>query len=166
MLNIDQLSNCYTVRKISDADVEAILELYQGNMQFYKYCEADPTREQVLNDLHLTPPGMDASSKYYVGFFYNGTLLAVMDLIDGYPNPATVYIGLFMMNRAFQGRGIGTAILDETTACLKSIGKKRIMLAIDKDNPQSTHFWKKNGFQVIKEVDRNGWTMLVAEKWI
>jgi hypothetical protein len=26
------------------------------------------------------------------------------------------------------------------------------------------HFWKKNGFIVIKEVDRNGWTALVAEK--
>ena len=92
------------------------------------------------------------------------TLLAVMDLIDGYPEPETGYIGFFMMNSAFQGQGIGTTIIDEAMAHLKSLGKRRIMLAIDKDNPQSTHFWMKNSFRVIKEVDRNGWTMLVAER--
>ena len=39
-----------------------------------------------------------------------------------------------------------------------------LRLAIDKGNPQSAHFWKKNGFIVIKEVDREGWTVLVSEK--
>ena len=27
-----------------------------------------------------------------------------------------------------------------------------------------THFWKKNGFEVISEADVNGWTKLVAER--
>ena len=31
-------------------------------------------------------------------------------------------------------------------------------------NPQSTHFWKKNGFKVISEADVNGWTKLVSER--
>ena len=37
-------------------------------------------------------------------------------------------------------------------------------VAIDKGNPQSSHFWKKNGFEVISEADVNGWTKLVAER--
>ena len=87
-----------------------------------------------------------------------------MDLIDGYPEPEIAFIGFFMMNKDLQGRGVGTAIIRETAAYLKATGKTTIRLAIDKGNPQSTHFWKKNGFIVIKEVDRNGWTALVAEK--
>ena len=87
-----------------------------------------------------------------------------MDLIDGYPEPETAFIGFFMMNKDLQGQGIGTAIIQETAAYLKTAGKTAIRLAIDKGNPQSTYFWKKNGFIVIKEVDRNGWTALVAEK--
>jgi hypothetical protein len=47
---------------------------------------------------------------------------------------------------------------------LKSIGKTSVRLAIDKGNPQSTHFWKKNGFEIISEADVNGRTKLVAEK--
>jgi len=46
----------------------------------------------------------------------------------------------------------------------RTIGKIAVRLSIDKGNPQSMHFWKKNGFNVIKEVDVNGWTKLVAEK--
>jgi hypothetical protein len=47
---------------------------------------------------------------------------------------------------------------------LTVIGKTAIRLAINKDNPQSNHFWKKNGFNVIKEVNRNGELILIAEK--
>lgn len=69
-----------------------------------------------------------------------------------------------MMNKDLQGQGTGTAIIQEAAAYLKTAGKTSIRLAIDKGNPQSTHFWKKNGFIVIKEVDRNEWTALVAKK--
>ena len=89
-----------------------------------------------------------------------------MDLIDGYPKPETAFIGLFMMNRDYQGRQIGSAIIGETLDYLRTIGKTAIRLAIDKGNPQSTHFWKKNSFEVISEVDVNGWTKLVMEQMI
>ena len=59
---------------------------------------------------------------------------------------------------------IGTTIISEVLNYLKIIGKKAVRLAIDKGNPQSTHFWKKNGFEVISEADVNGWTKLVAER--
>ena len=87
-----------------------------------------------------------------------------MDLIDGYPLPETAYIGFFMMNPTYQGKKIGTAIIDEVIDYLKNTGKTSVRLAIDKGNPQSTHFWKKNGFEVIAEADVNGWTKLAAER--
>jgi len=149
MLDISKLSRTYDVRRLNDADLEEIYTLCRANTQYYQYCEAKPTREQVLNDLHITPPGKDLASKYYTGFYQDTELIAVMDLIDGYPDPDICFIGFFMMNKAYQG---------------KSLGYKSVRLAIDKGNPQSTHFWKKNGFVVISEVDRNGWTILVSEK--
>ena len=97
--------------------------------------------------------------------FYDGDeLVAVMDLVDGYPDPKTAYIGFFMMNPSYQGKQVGTAIIRETVEYLGSIGKTAVRLAIDKGNPQSTHFWTKNGFEVLFEADVNGWTKLVAEK--
>ena len=166
MIDISKISKFYDIRRLDDSDVDSILNFCQKNTQFYEYCEAEPTREQVLNDLHITPPGIGLSDKYYIGFYQKETLIAVMDLIDGYPEPEIAFIGFFMMNKDLQGLGVGTAIIQETAAYLKTARKKAIRLAIDKGNPQSTHFWKKNGFIVIKEVDRNGWTALVAEKQI
>ncbi len=69
-----------------------------------------------------------------------------------------------MMNPQYQGKEIGTAIVGEVIDYLQRIGKTAVRLAIDKGNPQSSHFWKKNGFKVIAEADVNGWTKLVAEK--
>ena len=114
--------------------------------------------------MRITPPGITLSDKYFFGFFEGQELVAVMDLIDGYPKLESAYIGFFMMNREYQGKQIGSAIVGETVDYLRKIGKTAIRLAIDKGNPQSTHFWQKNGFRVIREVDRNGWTALVAEK--
>ena len=37
-------------------------------------------------------------------------------------------------------------------------------LGIDKDNPQSNYFWRKNGFEVIREVEIEEGIILVAEK--
>ena len=164
MMDISRLSKHYSIRLLDDSDVDDILELCRQNTLFYEYTEAKPSKEQIQNDMRITPPGIPQEKKYFIGFFENETLVAVMDLIDGYPKPETAYIGFFMMNRKYQGKGIGSAIIRESAAYLGSIGKTAIRLAIDKGNPQSTHFWKKNGFQIISEVDRNGWTKLVAER--
>ena len=91
-------------------------------------------------------------------------MVAILDLIDGYPEPDIGYFGFFMMNAALQGKQIGSAIIQGVCAFLKRIGKTAVRLAIAKDNPQANHFWKKNGFVVIKEADKEGWTVLVAEK--
>ena len=69
-----------------------------------------------------------------------------------------------MMNLKYQGKQIGTAIIGEALDYLRITGKTSVRLAIDKGNPQSTHFWKKNGFEVIAEADVNGWTKLAAER--
>ena len=163
MIDIPSLSRQYDVRRLSDSDADAVLALCEGNELFYRYCAAEPTREQVLSDMHITPPGIDESHKHYVGFYQGDVLVAVMDLIDGYPEGDIAYIGFFMMNIAFQGRQLGSALIREIKDFLKQNGLRAVRLAIDKANPQSNHFWKKNGFEVIREVPRDEWTVLEAE---
>ena len=164
MIDVTRLSSHYKVRLLTADDENRILDLCRRNPLFYEFTEARPTREEIQNDMTLTPPGIDRSAKYYIGFFENRDLVAVMDIVDGYPNPETAYIGFFMMNPDHQGKHIGTEIISETAAYLKVIGKTAIRLAIDKGNPQSSHFWKKNGFITVAEADVNGWTKLVSER--
>lgn len=164
MLDIPLLSKEYRIRRLDDSDADDILNFCQKNTLYYQYCGAETSKEQVLNDLHITPPGVNIADKYYVGFFNDAEMVAVLDLIDGYPESDLAYIGFFMMNATLQGKQLGSAIIQDVCAYLKQIGKTAIRLGIAKDNPQANHFWKKNGFLVIKEVDLEGWTVLVAEK--
>ena len=164
MIDISMLSKKYSIVRLDDSDADDILDFCRKNTLYYQYCGAETSKEQVLNDLHITPPGVDTADKYYVGIFNGEKMVAVLDLIDGYPESDIAYIGFFMMNAALQGRQIGSAIIQDVCAYLKQIGKTAIQLGIAKDNPQANHFWKKNSFTVIKEVERDGWTILVAEK--
>ena len=67
--------------------------------------------------------------KYFVGFFEKGRMVAIMDLIDGYPEEKILFIGLFMTDGGVQNKGVGSAIISELTDYLKSINYIAIRLA-------------------------------------
>lgn len=165
-IGITKLTSKYSARRLTDADAAIIYELCIGNTQFYKYSwNIKPlTIELIKDDLKAIPPGKGLSDKYYVGFFDGEKLVAVLDLIDGYPEDDIAYIGFFMLAKEYQGRGLGSALIAELCDYLKSVGFKRARLGIDKENPQSNHFWKKNGFTVIKEVAKEDNVLLLAER--
>ncbi len=165
MIDINKLSSRFATRRLEEVDVNSVVVLMEKNTLFYKYTDARPTKEDVLGDMKATPPGIGIDDKYYFGFYDGDMLVAIMDLIDGFPSPEIAYIGFFMMNAEYQGRGVGKSIIDEVLAYLETTGKTKVQLAIDKGNPQSTHFWtKKNGFEIIREADNDGWIKLVAER--
>ena len=163
-INIRKLSKRYDVRKLNSDDVQMIYLFCKKNTQYYKYCGKELTIDLIEKDLEITPPGIPIEQKNYIGFFDNGNLVAIMDLEDGYPNKDYVYIGFFMMGCELQGKGIGSIIISEALEYLHEQGFQKSQLGIDKDNPQSNHFWRKNGFEVIREVEIEEGIILVAEK--
>ena len=163
-IKITKLSSAYRVRALTGGDLALIWDLCLQNTQFYQYCGKQPSKELIQSDMELTPPGKALSDKYYVGFFDNETLIAVMDLIDGYPDETTAYIGFFMLAKDRQGRGLGSRLIAEVCGYLKELGFQRVRLGIDKDNPQSNHFWIKNGFTVLAEVPQEEGVILLAQR--
>lgn len=167
MLRIHEIFSQYSVRRLSESDIPLILNLMEGNPQFYAYCDAQSTPEDIVRDMTLLPPGKSPCDKYYVGLFSDTRLVAVLDLIDGYPDDRTAFIGFFMMNREVQGKGTGSAIITELCLYLQRAGFARVHLAIDPDNPQSNHFWKKNRFEIVREAMTESpqqQTVLLAER--
>lgn len=164
MIDISLLSDRYFIRRLVDADADDILRFCEKNTLYYQYCNATPSKEQVLSDLHIAPPGVEMQDKYYLGFFIEDELAAVLDLIDGYPEKNMAFIGFFMMNADLQGRGLGTGVIGDVCDHLRRMGFSAVRLAIAEDNPQANRFWAKNGFAVIGKVPMDGWTALVAQK--
>ena len=146
-MDIAKLSKTYAVRRLEREDAEIVLSVYSGNDVFYQCHPPLPTIDSIIEDMDALPPGKEYSDKYFIGFFRDGQLVAVMDLILDYPVEKTGFIGLFIMHTAFQGLGIGTQIITEALSVLKNLGYEKIQLGIDKGNPQSEAFWTKNEFQ-------------------
>ena len=123
------------------------------------------TVESILEDMEALPPNKEYEDKHYIGFFGEGTLAAVMDLIERYPNPETALLGFFAMNVNLQGQGIGTGIISDSIDYLAQVGFEKVRLGIDKGNPQSKAFWLKNGFTFTgEEYESDGSTILVMER--
>ena len=139
-------SGGYAVRPLAAADAEKILALCAGNGQFYRYHPPMATRESILEDMTALPPGVTAIRKHYLGFFDGETLVAVLDLIEHYPQEGAAYIGFFMTKKERQGRGFGTALIGGLLDELRRSKFRKVRLAVDKGNPQSKAFWEKNGF--------------------
>ena len=165
-IDITHLSGTYAVRHLTPEDVDTVCALCRRNTQYYRYCGSGrtATAEDIRQDMQLLPPHTTPEQKYYIGFFDGAALVAIMDLIRGYPDDDTAFIGFFMLDIGLQGRGVGSALIAEALDYLRTLGCRRCMLGIDKDNPQSNHFWRKNGFQITREVQQERGVILVAEK--
>lgn len=144
-------SQRYAACPLTEADVDAILALCAENEQFYRYHPPLATKESILEDLTALPPGKNAADKHYLGFFDEEGLVAVLDLIERYPQENGAYIGFFMTRKAVQGRGVGSALIGELRNELREEGFRRVRLAVDRGNPQSKAFWEKNGFVLTGE---------------
>ena len=150
-MKIKDLSKTFYVRKLDKDDIEMIYDLSYKNHIYYQYHPPFVTRESILDDMKALPPGKSYDDKYYIGFFENDSLVAIMDLILDYPTKGIAFIGLFMTNIQYQHKGIGSNIISEITMSLKSLGYRKIRLGVDKGNPQSYSFWYKNNFNVVSE---------------
>lgn len=150
-MDIRKLSDCFDVRRLCEKDMEQIYFLSCGNTMFYEYHPPFVTRESILEDMEALPPGKGYEDKFYIGFFDGETLVAVMDLIRDFPEKRTVFIGLFMMNPQYQGKGVGSKIIGECISCVQKWGYRSLRLGVDIGNPQSLAFWRKNGFTAISE---------------
>ena len=98
-MNINSLSQKYSVRKLDENDVDIIYDQYHPPFV---------TRESILDDMGALPPGKGYDDKFYVGFFENDSLVGLMDLILDYPEKEISFIGLFMTDTRYQNRGVGS----------------------------------------------------------
>ena len=154
-MDIRLLSKEYKVQMLNINDVDSIYDMSCENKIFYKYHPPFVTKKSIVDDMKALPPNKSYDDKYYLGFFDGKTLIAYMDLILGYPTDEIAFIGLFMTNINYQNKGIGSNIIRDVCNYLKQLDFKKVRIGVDKENPQSNYFWKKNGFCIISKEEYN-----------
>lgn len=163
--DISALSRKYAIRVLSEADTASVFALCRENRLYYEYCPPFVTPESIRADMHALPPGKGPEDKYYCGFFDGEQLIAVLDLICGYPGADSAFIGFFMTAVPYQHRGISAGIIAELCEGLAEQGFAEIRLGWVKGNPQASSFWKRNGFtETGLSYDTSLYTVTVARR--
>ncbi len=166
-MDIKLLSEKYCVKIIDEDNIVDVLSVCEGNPFYYSYYGMLPSVELIKEDLEALPPNKTKEDKYYVGFYKEDILVAILDLIDGYPDKDTAFIGFFMMNKDFQGKDVGTSIIEECIKYLEKLEFKKVRLAYIKENNQSKNFWLKNKFKHIGIEDmQERYTAVLLERVI
>lgn len=164
-VTIENLSKKYSVKTLGKNDVSAVYNLCSKNTLYYDYCPPFVTPESIKADMTALPPGKTADDKFYVGYFDGDKLIAVMDLILGFPESDTAYVGFFMTDVSVQGQCIGSSIISELSRFVSDSGFYKIQLGWVKGNPQPEHFWHKNGFcETGKTHDMDDFTVVEAQR--
>ncbi len=164
-MDIRKFSDRYTVRLLTDEDVPRICVLCSGNPLYYQHCPPFVTEDSIRSDMKALPPRKTMDDKYYLGYFDQGRLIAVMDFIRAFPDEHTDFIGFFIVDPSVQQNGTGSGIIRDLSAYLKQEGRAAIRLGWVQGNPQSEHFWKKNGFTETGITSKTEhYTIVYAEK--
>jgi len=146
-MDIINFSKNYKIRKLDLNDRQIYYDLCIENPNYYKHCPPMVTLDTLKEDLEALPPKKTYEDKYYIGYFKDDELIAIMDFIDKYPHDKCGFIGFFMMNKKYQGKGIGKTIISELSEHLKSLDYSEIRLGYVETNNEAKSFWLANGFK-------------------
>ena len=160
-LDIQSLGTNYDVRRITAADIADVYRLARSNRAFYEQLGVKLTVEGLTDVITRAPEGAGANSKLFFGFYdpvddgYQ-ELVAVMDLIMGYPEASSAFIGWFMVDAARQGQGIGSDIFADVRASMAAQGFTALELACPAHDEGARAFWETQGFTATGEAYYNG----------
>ena len=151
--DIEALSTSHQVRSITSDDISDVYALCKSNQKYYEYTNSAPTIESLTEIISRVPEGSGMTDKHFVGFYNQDILIAVMDLITGYPESNDAFIGWFMVDGHLQRQGIGSQIFADARAALAGQGYDYLSLYCEKDNTDAIAFWQSQGFDAIAKSE-------------
>ncbi len=144
----------YKVKRVTPEALVQVADAYTTNESFFMLTQGRPaTREDIANDLAALPPGFDASQKYYLGVFEEAnpdSAVAVLDLLRGFPDESSAWIGLLLVHGGCKRRGIGSALTDAVWRAAKAVGVTSLRLGVVAGNDTALAFWKSRGFNELR----------------
>lgn len=152
--------------RLGPEDAPQVLDFLQSRMDYFTCIGEALTPQSVREGLTVRPPHTQAGQKWYVGLWREGALCAVADLVAGYPDAQTLFIGLFVVGGGAQGKGLGRRLMTELAARAGAKGVRRLRLGCVEENTAGHKFWLAMGFRDVarREHAHHGRALLVMER--
>jgi ribosomal protein S18 acetylase RimI-like enzyme len=80
--------------------------------------------------------------------------LGLVDLYLHQPEPGVAHVGLLLLRRAAQGRGLGREVVETLERTLGQDGFIALRVSVGDENPEALGFWERLGFLPAGRLDR------------
>jgi GNAT superfamily N-acetyltransferase len=158
------------LRAITAESEEDDYRLRYSNDYYYFRVEGHlPTPEECKKTRYMLPEDADPRNQIYAGLYgEDGRCRAIVELLAGYPQESELNLVWLMLDKAFQGQGLGSRIMQAIFGAAEGAGFESIRLCCYDVNEIGKAFWKKQGFSCLKETVREtgagNMRLLVLEK--
>jgi RimJ/RimL family protein N-acetyltransferase len=143
------------LREIKPDDVDAVQELIESDPGYTERITGyPPGSSDAQSLLMMRPDNLPENSKVVLGAWAAGELVAVVDLLRGYPNDRTAFIGLLEVHGRHQRQGLGAASYGLTEQYVANAWPEieKLRLAVVDTNAEAARFWMVMGFEPTGEA--------------
>lgn len=145
----------YSVRTLLQADTEAIQRLFDNCLDFNLLVDGLPVDPdaagKIFQDL---PPGKSLDDKFLWGIFDAENVLAgLLDVVSGYPEEKTWWIGLLLLAPEFRSQHLGAQTVRSFVEYARDNGGSEVMMGVVEENDQAFRFWNKMGFELVSQTE-------------
>ena len=152
MKGLAELLPEWEIRPVAGEDFDAVLALEKRCGEFFELLDGDPvTAESLRQDMAELPPRCTPEQKHFAALWRDGAPRIVLDLVEGWPRPKTVFVGLFVIEPALRRQGMGRAVMTALLKAAKGAGFERARLACLLNNSIGHAFWQVMGFQDLQQ---------------
>ena len=146
------------VRKAKQSDIESIIPLWIEMMDFHKKYDKHYSRSQLAskNFSKFVSKNISSRNSLVLVAVYDRTIIGyTIASIHKYPPVLQTekYGAIYdlAVQKGYRRKGIGEQLFIEAKKWFKKRGLIRVELSVLKENPLSTEFWKKMGFETYLE---------------
>ncbi len=138
------------IRRARGSDLPAIQSLFETDPSFWEICEGAPPRPtEAAEMLRELPPEVSIERKQVYVVTLDDALVAVVDLIAGFPEPAIYFLGLIFIAPLARHRSLGTRLFAALDDHVTASGGTALRLAVVVDNPAARRLYVRLGFRPI-----------------
>lgn len=139
------------LRRATADDADAIQAVLAADPVRWEAIEGAPLRpDEAAHLLAERPPGVPPERKHV----YVADEACVIDLVEGFPEPATWYLGLIFVTPAARGRGLGTRVLEAMFDHVRAAGGLAVRLAVVTSNAGARRLYERLGFAHVATRQR------------
>ena len=141
------------LREITPDEVDELQELIESDPEYTERITGyPPGAADAQSLLMMRPDELPEDAKVVLGAWEGERLVAVIDLLKGYPDRHTAYIGLLEVHKDHQGRGVGAAAYEMLEEYLGGEWRTLRFAVVDTNAEQAAGFWRRQGFEPTGEV--------------